>query len=149
MGSAMSKIEFTSWKIFITFTCVPAYFHHYYFLWSTRYVIFSHTKFQIAINICHLTFLQCVWIKPHSFSLPNLESSESSFRQSVHICCSEEQKEENDGNCKAFCVTRKPKKQNQVQFWTFAFNLLHLKYSKHKLENEIFFFWYCLNTTVC
>ena len=33
---------------------MPAYFHHYYFLQSTWQVMFSHTKFQIGINICYM-----------------------------------------------------------------------------------------------
>ena len=35
---------------------MPAYFYHYYFLRSTWYVMFWHTKFHIAINISHITF---------------------------------------------------------------------------------------------
>ena len=38
---------------------------------STWYVMFSQGKFQIAINMYHVTFLQCVWIKSHSSSLTN------------------------------------------------------------------------------
>ena len=78
-------------------------------------VIFSHMKFQIAIKNSHVTFLQFVWIKPHSSSLTNLENSTSSFSQSVQIFCREEQKEENNGDCKAFCVTRK--RSNQLLFF--------------------------------
>ena len=55
-------------------------------------------------------FLQCVRIEPHSSGLTNVEKSTSNFRQSVQICCREEQREENNGNCKAFCVIRKRKK---------------------------------------
>ena len=69
----------------------------------------SHTEFQIAKNICHLTFLQCVGIKPHLCSLTNVENSTNKFRQSVQFYC-KEQREENNGNCKAFCITRKRKK---------------------------------------
>ena len=39
----------------------------------TWYVMFSQAKFQIAINMYHETFLQCVWIKSHSSSLTNEE----------------------------------------------------------------------------
>ena len=55
-----------------------------------------------------------VWIKPHSSNLTNLESYTSSSRQSVQICCREEQKGENKGDCKAFCVTRKCKKRKAI-----------------------------------
>ena len=69
--------------------------------------MFSQTKFEIAINICHITFLRCVRIDPHSASLTNVENLTGNFCQSVQICFREEQREENNGNCKAFCVTRK------------------------------------------
>ena len=69
--------------------------------------MFSHTKFQIGINIWRITFLQWVQIKPHPSSLTNIENSTSNFCQSVQICCREKGKEENNGNCKAFCVTHK------------------------------------------
>ena len=69
--------------------------------------MFSHTKFLTALNIFHITFLQCGQIKPHSSSLTNVENSATDFCQSVQIFCREEQKEENNGNCKAFCITRK------------------------------------------
>ena len=61
-------------------------FGHYYFLWSTWHVMFSHTKFQIGINISHVTFLQCVWIKPNLFSLRDVENLTSNFGQSDQIC---------------------------------------------------------------
>ena len=57
-----------------------------------------------CINFCHITFLQCGQSKPLSSSLTNLENSTSSFRHSVQICCREEQKEENNGNCKTFSL---------------------------------------------
>ena len=76
--------------------------------------MFTHTKSQIGINISQITFLQCVRIKPHSFSLTNVENSTSNFRQSVKICCREKEKEENNGNCKAFCVTRKRKETMKI-----------------------------------
>ena len=82
--------------------------------------MFSHTKFQIGFNICHITFLQCGQTKPHSSSLKIVENSTSNFHQSEQICCGEEQQsflrytqaqeEENNGNFKAFCVTRKRNK---------------------------------------
>ena len=55
MGCTLDKA--TSWTTFVKLTCMPAYFCHYYFLWSTWHVIFSHTKFQIGINISHVKFL--------------------------------------------------------------------------------------------
>ena len=53
----------------------------------------SHTKFETALNICHITFLLCVRIKPHSFRLANLENATSKFRQCVQICCREEERQ--------------------------------------------------------
>ena len=90
-----------------------AYFRHDNFLWRTWHVIFLHTKFPIAIKISHVAFFQCVWIKPHSSNLTNVESLTSNFGQSVQICCRE--KEENNSNCKAFCVTRKRKKKSSIR----------------------------------
>ena len=55
----------------------------------------------------YITLLQCVWIGPHSSSLTNVENWTSHFRQSVQIWCREEQREENSGKWKAFCVTHK------------------------------------------
>ena len=52
-------------------------------------------------------FLRCVRIEPHSSGLTNVENSTRKFHQSVQNCCREEQREENNGNCKAFCVIRK------------------------------------------
>ena len=57
MGCTLDKAKFTSWTTFVKLTCMPAYFCHYYFLWSTWHVIFSHTKFQIGINISQVKFL--------------------------------------------------------------------------------------------
>ena len=92
-----------------------AYFRHDNFLWRTWHVIFLHTKFPIAIKISHVAFFQCVWIKPHSSNLTNVESLTSNFGQSVQICCREKEKEENNSNCKAFCVTRKRKKKSSIR----------------------------------
>ena len=50
---------------------------------STWHVMFSHAKFQIGINMYHVTFLQCVWIRSHSSSLTNEENLTSKFGQSV------------------------------------------------------------------
>ena len=69
------------------------YFRHYYFLWSTWHVIFSHTIFQIALNICHKAFLQSGQIKPHLSILTNVDNSRDNLRQSVQICCKEEERE--------------------------------------------------------
>ena len=77
--------------------------------------ILSHTKVEIRINICHIKFFQCVRFKPRSSSSTNVENSTSNFRQSVQICCREAQKEENNGNCQAFCVTRKRNKSERHQ----------------------------------
>ena len=77
---------------------------------STWYVMFSQTKFQIGINICHKTLLQWVQFKPHSSTLTNIESLTSNIRQSFQICRRKKEKEENNGNYKAFCVTRKRNK---------------------------------------
>ena len=53
---------------------------------------FSDAKFQIEINIPQITFLQCVWIKPYSSSIPNVENSTSKFCQSTQICCNKIEK---------------------------------------------------------
>ena len=87
-------------------TCILAYSLQYCFLWSACHVKFSHTKFQIGIGVCHVTFLQSVWIKPHSSSLTNEANLTTRFGQSVQICC-RKKKGENNGNCKSFFVTRK------------------------------------------
>ena len=71
--------------------------------------MFPHTNSQIVINIYCVTFLQWVWIKPHSSGLTNVEHFTSNFCQFIQICCREKEKEENKGNCKAFSVTRKRK----------------------------------------
>ena len=57
------KIEFTSWKVLITLVCSLL------FSLSTWHVMFSQTKFQISINISHLTFHQCVGMKTSSYSV--------------------------------------------------------------------------------
>ena len=49
---------------------------------------------------------------PHSSSLTNEEDLANIFGQSVQICCGEKEKEENNGNCKVFCVTRKLNKKS-------------------------------------
>ena len=61
-----------------------------------------------------MTFLQCVRIEPHSSGLIKVKKSISNYRQSVQISCRDEEKEENKGNCKAFCVTRKLNKIGNV-----------------------------------
>ena len=114
--SLLPWTEFTSWKTLITFTCMPAYFCHYYFPWSTWHVMFSNTKFHIRINISQVTFYRFIWIKPHSPSLTNLERLRSIFCQSVQICSREGQREENNGNGKGFCVTRKQNDGNRKAF---------------------------------
>ena len=52
----------------------------------------KHTKFQIGINICHVTFLQCAWIKLDSSSLANVENVTSNFGRSLRIYCREKEK---------------------------------------------------------
>ena len=54
-------------------------------------VMLSHAKFQIGTNIFQmcLTFLQYVWVKPHSSSLTNVKNTTNIFRQPVQICCRE------------------------------------------------------------
>ena len=47
---------------------------------------------------------QRVRIKSHLSSLTNVENSTSNFHQFIQIYCKEE-REENNGNCKAFWVT--------------------------------------------
>ena len=69
---------------------------------------------------------QCVRIRSHLPRLTNLENLTSNSRQFVLIYYREEQKEENDGNLKAFCDTRKRKnlkkwvntKKYAVQKWS-------------------------------
>ena len=61
-------------------------------------------KFQIGTNFSHVTSLQCVWIKPHSSSLTNVENLTSNFGQFVKICYGEKEKEENSDHCKAFSL---------------------------------------------
>ena len=119
---------------------MPAYFLHYFFIWSTKHVMFSHMKLQIGINICHVMFLRCVLIKTHSSSLTNLESSTSSFCQSVKICCREEQREENNGNCKAFCVTRHASaiKRNECYFIEEIYQLKEKNLYSPKTERQQF-----------
>ena len=68
--------------------------------------MFSYTEFQSGINICHITFLWYVWTNPNSSSLTNVENSTSKFCPSVQVCCGEKEREENNGNCKASCVTQ-------------------------------------------
>ena len=65
-------------------------------------------------------FLQYVRLKPHTSSLTNEENLTSNF-QTVQICCGENEREKNDDNCKAFCVTRKRKKQLNESY-QFFFN---------------------------
>ena len=107
MGYAVYKIEFTSWKTYANlYTCLfPS------ILFPLKLIschVYTHEiSFQIGINIYHVTFLQCVWIKPHWSSLTNEENLTSNFGQSVQICCREKKKEEKNGNCLVFCVTRK------------------------------------------
>ena len=104
------KIEFTSWQILIT-----SHAHLYArllppLLFSLKHwhVIISHMKFQV--NLKKHNVFQCVSIMVHSSNLKNVENLTRNFRQSFQIYCREREKEENNGNCKAFCVTRTCKK---------------------------------------
>ena len=54
--------------------------------------------------------LQCVRIRPHSSSLTTMENSTRNIHQPVQTCCIEKEKEGNNGNCKAICVTRNRKR---------------------------------------
>ena len=76
--------------------------------------MFSHTEFHIGVSIFQIMFLQYVWIKPHSSSLANEENLTSNFCQFFQICCGEKEREENNGNCKPFYVTRKCKNFKNV-----------------------------------
>ena len=58
------------------------------------------------MTICYM-FPQGVWIRPHSPSLSNKRNLATNFGESVQICCREKEKEENNGNCKDFRITRK------------------------------------------
>ena len=54
--------------------------------------MFKHTKFQIGMNICHVMFFQCAWIKLHSSSLTNVENLTTNFGQSIQIYFREKEK---------------------------------------------------------
>ena len=78
---------------------ITAYFRLYYFL-----LLFSKMKFQIGLDIYHIAFLQCSRIKSDSPILINAEKSTSSFRQSLQICCGEEEREQEVGDDLSVCV---------------------------------------------
>ena len=65
--------------------------------------VFTH-EFQSGIKIRNITFLECVRINPHSSSFTNVGNSTSNFLPSVQISCGEKEREENNGNCKAFAL---------------------------------------------
>ena len=75
---------------------------------------FSHNVPSLYLNYSTLVYLnKCrkfdkqVWsVSPDLLHIENLTSK---FGQSLQICCREKEKEENNGNCKAFCVTHKRK----------------------------------------
>ena len=87
--------------------------------------MFSHTKFQTGISFCHVTFFQCVWIKPHSSSLTNVENLTSNFCQSFQIFCRENEKEGNNRNCKAFFVIPKRKKKLRHYVLNVKFHIFY------------------------
>ena len=80
----------------IMFGCVLAYFRQYYFPWGTCHAMFPRTKFQIKINIVHVTFFQYVWVKPNWSILTNVENLTNNFGQSVQIYCREKEQEVGD-----------------------------------------------------
>ena len=63
-------------------------------------------------------------MKSHLSSSTNVENFTSNFGQSVQICCREKEKEENNGNCKAFSVIHKHKKSIETK----------LRYNNKKLS---------------
>ena len=79
--------------------------------------MFSHTKFQGGINICHIIFLQCVRINLHSSSLINIES----FISPARFALEKKKEKKIMAIAKLFCVTCKRNKdpctvaQNQEQ----------------------------------
>ena len=96
------------------------------------HVMFSYTKYETGINISHKTFPQCVWFKPHLSSLINLESLTIIFGQSVQICSRKKEKEKNNGNCKAFYITRKRKNK---EYWWISTAVSELKGSTAYLRS--------------
>ena len=124
----VNKSRFSPRKIFKTFIKIPTKGYPVYKIESTSSkrsrllechllppLLFSHTKFQIEINISHVTFLPFVWIKRHLSSLTNVENLTRKLGHSDQICCREKGKEETNGNFKAFCVKCKRKKV----LWSF------------------------------
>ena len=77
MECTVYKIKLTSWKTFTRFK------HLLVCSLASTINIFSKAHdmscFQTGINISHVMFLQCVWIKSHSSSLTNTENLTSSF----------------------------------------------------------------------
>ena len=83
MRCAVYKIEFAPWK---TYSLVCR---------RTSAIIISseahgmsclnRRNSRLEKNICHVTFLQCAWVKLHSSSLTNVEQLTSNFGHSVQI----------------------------------------------------------------
>ena len=86
----------------------------------------------------HEVIFQYVRITLNLSSLTNMKKFTSNFRQSVQICCREKEREENNGNCKAFSLNANAKsrckkhvtslqgkKSSKLYFW--AFYVKHLK----------------------
>ena len=84
-----------------------AYFHDYYFLESTWHVMFSHAKFQIGINICHVMSSNVSELSHTRLAQQMSKVDEQLSSVRPDSLKRKKQREENDGNCKAFCVTRK------------------------------------------
>ena len=105
------KTELTAWKRRYVRLLTPL-------LLSLKHLSWHVTKFQIWINIWQITFFQCIRTEPHSSILRNVENSTSNFRRSVQICRREEQREENNGNCKGFFVIHK--RNNRVNGMTIT-----------------------------
>ena len=113
------------------------------YLWSTSHPMLSQTKFQnVDWSFCQ-GVLELRQLLVKHISSKNWRNTHINFCQSVYKCCREKEREENKnsnckGNCEAFCVTRKRKKQfssflkgshievNKTNFfgsWEFNFNL--------------------------
>ena len=69
---------------------------------------FTHEISDCNKYLLYMKLFQCVRIEPHSSSLKNMENSTSNFVSSSRFAI--EKKKKNNGNCKAFYVTRKRNK---------------------------------------
>ena len=100
-----SKILAVGWMLVSVYNIDLHNEKHYSFICplTTVIIIFSkvhsnirlsHAKFKIETNIFQMcsTFLQCVWVKPHSSSLTNVRNPTSIFSRPVHIFCREKKR---------------------------------------------------------